>query len=199
MSKTVDYFMAPVSPWARLGHDAFRDICRRHGASIRLLPIDLGAKVFPVSGGVPLAKRAPQRQAYRLVELARWRDFRGVALKVQPKFFPVSQEEASLAIIGTQLLAGTEAALDLAGALMRAIWDEDRNIAEPTVIADIMAALGIDAAAVSAKREVSQKTYEANTQEAIERQVFGVPWYVYGDEPFWGQDRLEFLDRALAR
>lgn len=199
MSKTVDYFMAPVSPWARLGHDAFRAICRRHGASIRLLPIDLGAKVFPVSGGVPLAKRAPQRQAYRLIELARWRDFRAVPLKVQPKFFPVPQEEASLAIIATQAVAGTEMALDLAGALMRAIWDEDRNISDPVVIADIMNALGIDANAVSSQRETAQKAYEANTQEAIERQVFGVPWYVYGDEPFWGQDRLDFLDRALAR
>jgi 2-hydroxychromene-2-carboxylate isomerase len=199
MSKTVDYFMAPISPWARLGHDAFREICRRHGASIRLLPIDLGAKVFPVSGGVPLAKRAPQRQAYRLVELARWRDFRGAALKVQPKFFPVPQEEASLAIIGTQQVAGTELALDLAGALMRAIWDEERNIADTAVIAEIMRGLGIDASAVSSQREAAQKTYESNTQEAIERQVFGVPWYVYGDEPFWGQDRLDFLDRALAR
>jgi len=199
MSKTVDYFMAPISPWARLGHDVFRDICRKHGASIRLLPIDLGAKVFPVSGGVPLAKRAPQRQAYRLIELKRWRDFRAVPLKVQPKFFPAAQEEASLAIIGTQLIAGPEVALDLAGALMRAIWDEDRNIADTTVISEVMRALGIDAHAVSSQREAAQKAYEANTQEAIERQVFGVPWYVYGDEPFWGQDRLDFLDRALAR
>lgn len=199
MSKVVDYFMAPVSPWTRLGHDVFRDMCRRHGASIRLLPIDLGARVFPVSGGLPLAKRAPQRQAYRLVELARWRDFRGVPLKVQPKFFPAPQEEACLAIIGAQALAGTEAALDLAGALMRAIWDEDRNIAEPAVIAEIMGSLGLDVAAVAAQRDHARQIYDANTNEAIERQVFGVPWFVYRDEPFWGQDRLEFLDRALAR
>ena len=84
MAKMIDYFTTPLSPWTYLGHDRFVAIAARHGASVRVLPMDLG-KVFPVSGGLPLAKRAPQRQAYRLVELARWRDYLGLPLNLQPR------------------------------------------------------------------------------------------------------------------
>ena len=76
MQTTVDYYLAPVSPWTYLGHARFLRLCETAGATVRLHPIDLG-RVFPVSGGLPLGQRAPQRQAYRLVELARFRDATG--------------------------------------------------------------------------------------------------------------------------
>jgi hypothetical protein len=114
--KTVSYYFTPASPWTYLGHARFVEMAKRHGATVRLRPVDLG-RVFPVSGGLPLAKRAPQRQAYRLHELARWRDAVGVPLTIHPKFFPVPADLAALTIIAADLAAGTDAALGLAGAV----------------------------------------------------------------------------------
>ena len=91
----VDYYFSPQSPWTYLGHQRFLDIARRSGARIRVLPVDLGGKVFPVSGGLPLAKRAPQRQAYRLVELKRFSKWLDAPLNLQPRYFPVSPDDAA--------------------------------------------------------------------------------------------------------
>ncbi len=196
--KTVSYYFTPASPWTYLGHARFVEMTQRHGATVRLRPVDLG-RVFPVSGGLPLAKRAPQRQAYRLHELARWRDAVGVPLTVHPKFFPVPADLAAKTIIAADLAAGTDAALGLAGAVMRACWAEERDIADAATLAAIVAAQGLDAAALAARADAAAAAYDAYTAEAVEHQVFGAPWYQVGDTPFWGQDRLEFVDRALAR
>jgi 2-hydroxychromene-2-carboxylate isomerase len=199
MPKVVDYFFAVVSPWSYLGHDRFVALAAKHGAAIGVKPVDL-AKVFPVSGGLPLAKRAPQRQAYRLVELRRWRDFLGLPLNLQPKFGASAGDLAARWILAAAE-AGTRPALDLAGAVMRARWAEERDVADEATLAEIASALGLDAAALAARAAGAdiEARYAACTQEAIDRQVFGVPTYVYRDEPFWGQDRLDFLDRALAQ
>jgi 2-hydroxychromene-2-carboxylate isomerase len=196
--KSVRYYFTPVSPWTYLGHERFVSIARRHGAQVLLRPCDLG-RVFPVSGGLPLAKRAPQRQAYRLHELARWRDHLGVPLNVHPRHFPVAADLASRTIVAADLAAGTDAALALAGALMRACWAEDRDVSDPATVAAIVAAQGLDADALAARADEASRAYDAYTDEAIERQVFGAPFFIVGDEPFWGQDRLEFVERALAR
>lgn len=196
--KTVRYFLTPSSPWTYMGHDRFVAMARRHGAQILLRPADLG-RVLPLSGGLPLPKRAPQRQAYRLHELARWRDQLGVPLNIHPKHFPVPSDDASRLIIAADLALGTDAALALAGALMRAVWAEDRDISDAATRAAIVGEQGLDAAAIDAQATAARDAYEANTEEAIAAQVFGMPWYLVGDEPFWGQDRLEFVERALAR
>lgn len=195
--KTVHYFFTPVSPWTYLGHDRFVAMARRHGATVVLRPMDLG-RVFPVSGGLPLGKRAPQRQAYRLFELARWRDFVGVPLNIHPKFFPAPADLGSKAILAAELAAGTDAALALAGALMRATWAEERDVGDAATIEAIIRESGLDPAALAAHGDAASAALEASTAEAIERQVFGAPWFVVDDVPFWGQDRLEFVERALA-
>ena len=200
MSKVVDYFMTPVSPWTYLGHDRFRAVCARHGAQVHLRVMDLG-KVFPVSGGVPLKDRPPQRRAYRLVELKRWRDHLGMPLNTEPKFFPVPVEAAATALLAVLERNGTDTALEVAGDLMRAVWAEERNIADAATLTDVLTGRGLDAAGLLAharSAEVAAR-YVQQSQEAISRGVFGSPTYVYQDEPFWGQDRLDFLERALAR
>ena len=199
MTRVVDYYFAVVSPWSYLGHDRFVALAARHGATIGVKPIDL-SRVFPVSGGLPLPKRAPQRQAYRLVELRRWRDHLGMPLNLQPKFAASGGELAARWILAAAE-GGAAAALDLAGAIMRARWAEERDIADEATLAAIAAALGQDGSGLAARAAAPdiQARYDACTQEAIDRQVFGVPTYVYRDEPFWGQDRLDFLDRALAQ
>jgi carboxymethylenebutenolidase len=198
MDKTVDYYFTPVSPWTYLGHARFCDIARSRGARVNVKPVNLG-KVFPASGGLPLKQRAPQRQAYRLVELARWKAHLGVPLNAQPKHFPVPAELASCWILAAAERSCDDA-LRLAGAQMRAAWAEERDISDATTLAAIAKAEGFDAAALQARAagdEVKSR-FEALTQEAIERQVFGAPSYVYRGELFWGQDRLDFLDRRLA-
>ena len=192
MPKPLDYYLTPVSPWTYLGHARFADIAKRRGATIAVKPVDFGV-IFPQSGGLPLAKRAPQRQAYRLSELARWRDFLGVPLNIHPKFFPADPVQAACLICA----APEDRRMALAGDLLRAVWAEERNIADAGVVAEIAACHGIaDAPAAIAR---GRAIYESNTQEGVARQVFGAPTYVYRDELFWGQDRLDFLDRALAK
>lgn len=199
MPRTLDYFMTPVSPYVYLGHERLRALCRQTAITINLVVMDLG-KVFPVSGGVALKDRAPQRQAYRLQELARWRDFLGLPLNLHPKHFPVPPAAASLLILATLQQHGTEAALDIAGDCLRAVWAQDRDIADAGTLREIAVARSHDADALLALAGTPQiaQTFEAHSQQAIARGVFGAPTYALGDDLFWGQDRLDFVARALA-
>ena len=200
MAKTCEYFFAPQSPWAYLGHTRFVALVRQYGVQVDLKPCDLG-KVFGVSGGLPLAKRPPQRQAYRLVELRRWSEYLKLPLNLHPKFFPVSPDAAARLIIATRLAHGTDAALDVAGAVMRAVWADERNIADADTLAAIATACGHDGKALLKSSETAsvQEEYDRHTEQAITANVFGSPWYVYDGEGYWGQDRLDFLERAFAR
>ena len=198
--KTIEYFIATASPWTYVGHERLTEIAAQHGARIVVKPMDL-ARVFPVSGGLPLGKRAPQRQAYRLVDLPRWAAFRNRPLNLHPKFFPVDGNPAAHWIIAAEAQSGQAAAVRLTGAVLQGVWAEERNIADPAELAAIATGAGLDAAALAAgaERPETQATYDRHTREAIDLQVFGAPWYVVNGEPFWGQDRLELLERALAR
>jgi 2-hydroxychromene-2-carboxylate isomerase len=206
MPKLIDYYFTPISPYTYLGHERFLEIAARHGATIAVKPVDYG-RIFPASGGLPLKQRAPQRQAYRLIELERWSKHLGKAFNVKPKFFPVSPDLAAKWIIAAQPRGDADAlridadALRLAGALLRAVWAEERDISDGATLASIATGERLDSAllAAGAASPDAASRYDALTQEAIERQIFGAPTYVYRGEPFWGQDRLDFLDRALAK
>lgn len=200
MQKVCEYYFAPQSPWAYLGHSRFVALTRQYGVQIDLKPCDLG-KVFNVSGGMPLAKRAPQRQAYRLLELRRWSDFLQIPLNVQPKFFPVPADAAAKLIVATKLSHGTDAALELTGAIMRAVWFEEKNIADADTLAALSSACGHDGKALLKSSETTsvQSEYERFTDDAIAANVFGSPWYVFDGEGFWGQDRLDFVERAFIK
>jgi len=199
MAKTIDYFFTVASPWTYFGHDRLVGIAAKHGATIAVKPVDLG-RIFPVSGGLPLPKRAPQRQAYRLMELRRWRDHLGIPINLQPKFAASSSDPGAQWILAAAE-QGMKPALDLAGAIMRARWAEERDVADEATLAAIAGAVGLDAKALAARAAAPEiaARYDALTQEAIDRQVFGAPTYIHGDELFWGQDRLDFLDRKLAQ
>ena len=194
---TVDYYFATVSPWAWLGHARFVAMTRAAGASVRVKPMDLG-EIFPVTGGLPLAKRAPQRQAYRLVELKRFADHLGVALIPQPAHFPVNGNAAALLIIAADEAAGADAALDLAGRVGAAIWAQQRNVADTAVLQGLLAEAGLPASlAERAADPAIAARYAAYTAEALSVGVFGAPSYVIDGELFWGQDRLDFVERRL--
>lgn len=200
MALTVDYYFAPNSPWTYLGHERFAQIAKAAGASINVLPVDLGGKVFPVSGGLPLAKRAPQRQAYRLVELKRFSEYLGQPIVLQPKFFPVNPDDAAKLIIAVDMHDGSEAAMRIAGRILRGVWVDERNIADARDLAAIVAEEGLPARRLDdALSQAAHVRYERDTQRAIDAGVFGAPSYVVDGEIFWGQDRLDFLQRRLAK
>lgn len=199
MSATCEYYLSLSSPWAYLGHDRFVSLTQQYKAQVALRPCDL-SKVFAVSGGLPLAKRPPQRQAYRLQELARWSAFLDIPLNPQPTYFPVQTDAAARLVIATQLAHGTTAALSMTGALMRALWAEDKNIADTATLVGIANDLDYDGAMLLKSSETSsvQAEFDRFTEQAISNNVFGSPWYVVNGEHFWGQDRLDFVGRALA-
>ena len=198
MALTVDYYFTPVSPWAFLGHDRFAALLRDGGHRVHVRPVDYGV-IFPASGGLPLPKRAPQRQAYRLVELRRWAAHLGIALNPQPAFFPVDGTAATRLVVATVLAQGDAAALELAGRVGRAIWVEQRNVADPAVLDALLVEAGLPVS-LRAQADAPEVTarFADDTQRALAAGVFGAPSYVVDGELFWGQDRLDFLARKLA-
>ena len=199
MSHSVDYYFAPQSPWAYLGHQRFQNILKKSGASVRVMPFDLGGKVFPISGGLPLGQRAPQRQAYRLTELARFSKWLGAPLHLKPTFFPVSGDDAAKLIIAVDMAVGADAAMNISGAILSAVWSQQRNIADEKTLVELLHEQHLPAACLEQTySQAVHERYESYTQMAIDAGVFGAPSYVLDGEIFWGQDRLDFVERALA-
>lgn len=196
MPQTIDYYFSLVSPWAYIGHAPFMEIAARHGAGVNYKPVFLG-RVFAETGGVPLPKRHPARQRYRLIELQRWRDKRGLSFNVQPKFWPFD-----VTLVDRLVIAIVAAHQDPDLFLRRAfagVWEEDRNLADPLVIAEIAEQAGLDSTSLleAAQGTATEALYALNLENAIGADVFGSPAYVREGEVFWGQDRLELLDEAL--
>jgi 2-hydroxychromene-2-carboxylate isomerase len=197
MTKTVDYYLAPMSPWTYLGHQRFVQIAKAAGATVRVMPMDLG-KVFPISGGLPLGKRAPQRQAYRLVELTRFSKHLNLPLNLHPKFFPVAGDSSAKLIIAVDMHHGADAALAITGAVLAAVWHKERDIADTTTLAALLSEHQLDAACLELSNTPEvQARYDSYTQSAIDAQVFGAPTYLIDGDMFWGQDRLDFVAQKL--
>jgi len=197
MRHTVDYYIAPQSPWTYLGHERFSALVRETGAALRVLPMDLG-KIFPLSGGLPLPKRAPQRQAYRLLELRRFSDALGIPINPEPRFFPVAGDPAARLITAVAMHDGADAAMKLTGAVTTAVWAQERDIASMDVLTALLAECGLDTARLTQSQQPDvQARYDGQTQAAIDANVFGAPSYVIDGELFWGQDRLDFVARRL--
>ncbi len=197
MSHVIQYFFAPQSPWAYLGHQRLQTIAAAAGAAIAPMPADFG-RIFAGSGGLPLSKRAPQRQAYRLVELRRFSQQLDIPLNAEPAFFPVAGDDAARLIIAVQKHEGNAAAMAFIDSVMQALWVEQRDIADATTLAALLAELGLPAQRLAdSQTPAVQLAYEQNTERAITLGVFGAPTYAIDGELFWGQDRLDFVQRRL--
>ena len=197
MSRTVLYYFAPQSPWSYLGHARLVDLLARSRREVAVLPVDYG-RIFPQSGGLPLAKRAPQRQAYRLVELKRFAEHLGLALNPQPRYFPVDATPSARLITAVAQQDGMAAAMALAGAVLAACWREERDIARDATLAELLEECDLPAERLAESRGAdTQARYAAHTQAAMDAGVFGAPTYVIDGELFWGQDRLDFVARKL--
>ena len=198
MSRTVLYYFAPQSPWSYLGHARLVDLLARSRRDVAVLPVDYG-RIFPQSGGLPLAKRAPQRQAYRLVELKRFAEHLGLALNPQPRYFPVDATPSARLITAVAQQDGMAAAMALAGAVLAACWREERDIANDGTLTELLEETDLPAERLAQSKDADTLArLEAHTQAAIDAGVFGAPTYVVEGEMFWGQDRLDFLQRKLS-
>lgn len=192
----IDYFFTTVSPYAYLAGNRLEEIAARHGATITYKPLDLG-QLFPRTGGVPLPQRAEARKVYRLQELRRQAQKAGLPLNLHPKHFPANPAPAAYAIIAAQKAGGGNLA-GLVHAILRACWAEEKDIAEDAVIRGALAANGFDPGLADRGLLSGAEEYAANLEEAASRHVFGAPFYLVGEEAFWGQDRLGDLDLFLS-
>jgi 2-hydroxychromene-2-carboxylate isomerase len=198
MSITIDYYLSLNSPWTYMGSGPFAEIARRYGATVNVKPCKFGP-IFEQTGGLPLPKRSPQRRAYRLMELRRWREVRGIPLNVEPKYFPSDDLAATRLVIAAKLQGKDAHRLSLE--FGRAIWEREESLADAAVMSAAAQRAGLDAAALRANGPSDAELdalYEQFTQDALKAGVFGAPSYVLASgEIFWGQDRLELLERAL--
>lgn len=196
----ITYYLTLNSPWSYMGSRRFADIAKRHGATVDVKPAKFG-EIFSKTGGLPLPKRSPERRAYRMMELKRWRQFHNMPITLEPKFFPSDEGPGTRLVIAAKL-KGLDA-LTLATEIGRALWEREENIADADVLASAAKRAGLDAAAIRSGGPTDGELdalHERYTAEALAQGVFGAPSYVLpSGEFFWGQDRLEFLDRALAQ
>jgi 2-hydroxychromene-2-carboxylate isomerase len=195
-NRKVEYYFSFTSLWSYVGSRAFEDLVQRRGLEVVYKPMNL-LEVFAASGGLPVKQRAPQRQAYRLVEMQRWRDLRGIPLVLHPRHYPADPSRGHRMLLAA-LGEGRDVAR-FAYAGLRAVWADERNIEDPATLVELADGAGLDGRALVERSDdpTLQAEAEALTCEAIARKVFGAPFYFLRGEPFWGQDRLDMLEAAL--
>ena len=200
MGLHIDYYVSLNSPWTHLGAARIEALAMAHNATLRIYPVDFGT-VFAGSGGLPLPRRSPQRQAYRMMELRRWRDHLNIPINLEPKHFPSSEALSAPCVIAVRETIGGAQAIKLAHRVLKAVWQDELNPGDRATLGVLIKEVGLDPEAVLALGADPKWTEmrNAETQAALARGVFGAPGYVIGDEVFWGQDRLEFVQRRLAR
>ena len=200
MPISIDYYLSLNSPWTYLGSAPFAEVARRNGATVNVKPCKFGP-IFEQTGGLPLPKRSPQRRAYRMMELKRWREALDIPIHLEPKHFPCDDAAATRLVIAAKLQGKDAHKLSLE--LGRVVWEREEALTDPEAIAAAARRAGLDAAELRATNPSDaeiDKIHEQYTQEALAAGVFGAPSYVLpSGEVFWGQDRLDLLERALKK
>ena len=194
MKKTIIYFHSLSSPWAYLGGPQLHSLIRKYDLAVVVRP----TTIVTDNGGIPLRTRPDARQRYHEVELDRWRKRLNMPLVLRPRHYPSKPEYSARMVIAADRLGWD--ALALSHALLRALWSEERDVVDPRVRIAVAASLGMDGTRLLAMQDAPEimAAWRASHAEAIERGVFGTPTYIYNDVLYWGQDRLTFLDEALA-
>ncbi|ETR79230.1 DSBA oxidoreductase [Afipia sp. P52-10] len=193
---TVEYYFSFISLWSYIGSVVFQEIVKRHNVRVEFKPIDLLA-IFAAGGGKPVRQRPPQRQAYRLVEMERWKAIRGIPLVTWPKFYPADPSLGHRMLLAA--IRNGEDVTAFAHAGLKAVWADELNVEDPDTLVRLADASGLNGKQRLAEASDPQlREQEASlTREAIDRQLFGAPFYFYRGEPFWGQDRLDLLEIAI--
>ena len=194
----VDYFMSHGSPWTFLGHKRLGEIIKKYKVKLNMLPVNYG-EIFPISGGLPVSKRPVQRQKIRLQELKRWSKFLDINLIPQPTSFPSKSMLPSLLIIASQMMK-TNKDFEIAHNIMNALWVEDLDIDDENILLSILQKLDLSSEELLsfAKSDECTSVMQKYTKLAIDKNVFGAPTFIIDDQIYWGQDRLDFVERHLS-
>ncbi len=198
MARTIDFYFAVPSPWTYLGGPRFKELVKKNDLVVNWKPFDVAA-AFALTGQKPVKQRPPQIQANRLTDLRRWRSYLNMELNLEPKYFPVDPTPGAKMIIAA-LHTGADVT-NLANAYMSAVWAQERDISDSDTIISIADEQGFEGKGlfdIINTAKVTQ-TLDQNTKEAIAKNVFGTPTWIFEGELFWGQDRLDFLSRAIER
>ena len=197
--KKILYFYSVASPWSYLGIKRLKEISKKYSAQIIEKPIDLVGKVFVATGGTPVPQRHISRQNYRLLELKRWGEFLNIKINQKPKFFPPKDPHLPALFCLASIDMGIN--MDFSSKVLEHLWVKENDISNIDTLKLIADDLEISFEELNklATSDKIKKIYEANTQEAINMNIFGVPSYVYNNEIFWGQDRLELLEYSLKK
>jgi len=198
MSKPIEYFYSAHSAYAWLGSARVMEVARAAGRRIEHRPMNL-RRVVEAAGSVPFTERTPGHRAYFFGrEMKRWAEQRGAALMEGMPTHHRHDITLPNCLIIAAIEAGHEAGR-LAHALLSAHWTEDADLAEPATLRALAEREGYPGAALleRAASDSVRARYEENTNEAITRSVFGSPTYFVDGDMFYGQDRLEMVERAL--
>ena len=196
MSKEVDYYVSLASPYTYMGGRRLPEIIESTGAAFHIKPV-IGSQLLAATGGLPVPKRHPARLAYRLVELERWKRHWSIPMNIEPKFFPVDDGKAAHMVIAAQQLG--QDAITLSNAFLACVWEAEQDISDLSVLITAADQAGFDGQALAERIDADDvtATLQSNTDEAIEHEVFGMPWFIHDGVPYWGQDRIRFLTSAL--
>ncbi len=192
----IDYFFATISPFTYLCGTRLEEVAAKHGANVVYKPMDI-MSVFSRTGGTPPKDRHPARQAYRLDEMRRAGIKNEMALNLKPAHWPTNPAPSSYAIIAAQKAGGGDLGA-LVHSITRACWAEEKDIAEDEVVRAALSGAGFDPALVDSGMLAGAEEYAANTEEAVNRNVFGAPTFITDGQNFWGQDRINDLDLFLS-
>lgn len=192
----IDYYFAPMSGYAYLGHAHFLELAVKSVATVNFHPLDM-AQVFAAAGSFPPAKYPEIRQHHRKADMLRWAAQRSLPINATPAYWPVPMGLACQVITAAKSIGADQGVVT--GAILAAVWAHDLNIADIGDIATILDKnnLPTDKILTAAKAPNVIAAAQAETQDAIAKGLFGSPTYVVSDEWFFGQDRLDFLERAL--
>ena len=193
----IDYYMYSASPFAYFGHNAIGEVAKKHGAQLNIKPVKL-MDLWAVSEALPPAKRPPVRQRYRLIELQRCAEFNGLEVNPKPEFHPFDAVLVDSAIIAIQKNGGDP--FGFMNSVFAGVWVQNKNLADEDEIKKRLSDSGFDADQVvqDAKGEDVINILDQNSKDAIDADAIGVPAYVYQGETFWGQDRIEYLDKMIS-
>ena len=192
----IDYYFATISPFTYLSGTQLEAVAKKHDATITYKPLDIMG-LFGRTGGISPKDRHPNRQAYRLQDMRRRAIVAGLPLNLKPAFWPTNPALSSYMIIAAQAVGGDVG--KLVNTITRNCWADEKNIAEDDVIRACLSEAGFDPSLADSGLLNGAETYSANLEEAVAKGVFGAPFFITDtDERFWGQDRLDDLDRHLA-
>ena len=195
--RTIEYYFSFISLWSYVGSGAFQALVERHALTVIYKPTAL-MNVFAETGGLPVKQRSIPRQAYRMLEMQRWRELRKIPLVLHPRYYPADPSRGHRMLLAA--LRDGQSVARFAHLALKAVWADERNIENADTLVGLANDAGLEGRALSAASDdpALHQAAAALTREAIDRKVFGAPFYIWRGEPFWGQDRIDMLDAAIS-